>query len=250
MREKPIIFSAPMVIALLAHEKTETRRVINPQPHWECLADSEPHGNWEWRGSVFGSEQQLLEALIPLAPYQVGDRLWARETWRPARCLAGPANDIIFKADCRDRLGGYWPEIGADPRKVSWRPSIFMPKKLARIWLEVTGIGAEPLDAITPESVTAEGLPYREDTDDFYIGGLPCRHQGWFWGVPRRSWNGSIDYCYTKDHLEAFRQLWDSINRARGYPFEANYWVYVYTLAVTEPSVPMYPHPSLAAWYR
>lgn len=119
MKERPILFSAPMVKAILSGTKTQTRRIVKPQqfPLGTCVAC--PYGT-------------------------VGDRLWVRETW-----LQVPAG-IAFRADGGDHYGA--------GGKLKWRPSIFMPRAASRITLEVTGVRVERLQGISEDDAEAEGV--------------------------------------------------------------------------------------------
>jgi hypothetical protein len=118
-RERPILFSAPMVRALLSGRKTQTRRV----------AKARKEGDITWRTN-------------PICPYgQPGDVLWVKETWRPCS------------------TGGAWyraTRLGDDPGP--WRPSIYMPRWASRITLRLTSVRVERLQAISEEDANAEGV--------------------------------------------------------------------------------------------
>lgn len=126
-RERPILFSGPMVRAILAGQKTQTRRIASNDGH-HMLGD-------DWR---FVSGRH--------SPYgQVGDRLWVRETWGP--CAGG----VVYKAD----------DVGeniACPDGGRWRPSIYMPRWASRITLEVTRVRLERLQAIDGYDCMSEGV--------------------------------------------------------------------------------------------
>lgn len=125
MKERPILFSAPMIRAIRAGMKTQTRRVVKPQPtgtHGVQVAQAECR---------YG---------VP------GDRLWVRETW--GMVIPSPGRlAYVYRADEGD---------GLEPEK--WRPSIHMPRGACRIQLEVTEVRVQPLYAITTEDIIAEGL--------------------------------------------------------------------------------------------
>ena len=121
MSTKPILFSTPMVQALLDGRKTMTRRVIKPQP--DC-----PYVGFDnWCDSPKNAERLGKVRRMPLAP---GDILWVRETWcniSDWTCVdpsVGLPDGFIYKADWHTRL--------EHPR---WRPSIFMPREAARLFL-------------------------------------------------------------------------------------------------------------------
>jgi len=153
MRELPILFSSEMVRAILDGRKSMTRRIIKPQPMWIAepnipfkTPDADPKG-------------------IIRCPYgQPGDRLWVRETWyyeshmheltagEPDLPSGRYKHRYIFRADCPD----YPVDVGVGEH--GWKPSIFMPREAARIWLEVTDVRVERLQEITWKDVEAEGL--------------------------------------------------------------------------------------------
>jgi hypothetical protein len=139
-----------MVRATLEDRKTQTRRIIKPQPTPFCSAASEFYGK-PWL-PVGGIHKEEWPRMCPYGP--VGRRLWARETWAP---LVGgpcaPGNPVMYRAT----------EPEAD--KWTWKPSIFMPRWASRITLEVTGIRVERLQDITPEDCVAEGIPWQMGPD-------------------------------------------------------------------------------------
>jgi hypothetical protein len=131
--EKPILFSAPMVRAILEGRKTMTRRVVKPQPE---------------------SDQDDGHAgLIQDCPYgQPGDRLWVRETFSTDGCACYEpcfCPSVWYKAD----------DLSEDKElQPKWCPSIFMPRWASRIILEVTGVRVERLQEITNAGALAEGI--------------------------------------------------------------------------------------------
>lgn len=140
MKERPILFSARDVRALLDGRKTQDRRPVMPQP-------VDPYTG---RDLPAGARPDAL----PACPYGApGDRLWVRETW----AWDGAASRLVeYRADwsCRRDPPGVRCEHGPD----RWRPSIHMPRWAARIVLEVTSVRVERLHAITPADAIAEGI--------------------------------------------------------------------------------------------
>ena len=145
MTARPILFSGPMVRALLAGTKTQTRRVAKPQPFWVNPGDGQPNP-------------------MPKCPYGVpGDTLWLRETWFQSE----DSSMVHYRAD------------NDDPYVTRWRPSIHMPRWASRITLEVTGVRVERLCAISEADAAAEGVTqcgdggwHAEDTGR--DGSSPC----------------------------------------------------------------------------
>ena len=143
MKERPILFSAPMVKAILDGQKTMTRRVNSI-------------------GEYYISDKKC--------PYGVvGDRLWVRETWyyeehmhdstegMPDLPCGLYSHRLVYKADCTD----YPVNVGVG--RQGWKPSIFMPRWASRITLEITGISVERLQDITEEDAMKEGIPMEID---------------------------------------------------------------------------------------
>lgn len=145
MGEKPIIFSAPMVRAILDGRKSQTRRVLKPRGK---LQPSLVDGTWS---DEYVLDPGNAEWLARDVPYAVGDVLWVRETWQiPPLC------DIQYRATDTNRIGHWNPDRG------SWRSPIHMPRAYSRISLKVTGIKVERLQDISRDDVIAEGITERD----------------------------------------------------------------------------------------
>lgn len=201
MTIRPILFSGPMVCALLDGRKTQTRRIIKPRSKYRAsLFDGswtdeyvmEP-GNADWRAQD--------------VPFSVGDLLWVKETWggatRPCP-VDGWRDGIEYRADddgSGDPLPVYsvnWPDdFTVDEIPDGWRPSIYMPRWASRITLSVTEVRVQRLVDIEEEDAEAEGA-------------TPVL-------VPP---DGGSD-----PHRVGFHQLWDSLNAKRGYGWDENPWV-------------------------
>ena len=149
MKERPILFSGPMVRAILAGDKTQTRRVIKPQPvqynrpDWPCThgwREVPQMGGWEisWNND----SMTATEAIGEYCPYgKPGDFLWVRETH-----LVTAGGAVLYKADHPDLISGYC------------RPSIHMLRQHSRITLEVTSVRVQRLQDISHEDGKAEGF--------------------------------------------------------------------------------------------
>lgn len=153
MKERPILFSGPMVRAIREARKTQTRRVVKEIDPDEFVSSNE------------------ADNLALCCPYgAVGDRLWVRETWQ------GNQGDIRYGAD-GDSLHGY----------NGWRPSIFMPRWASRITLEVTGVRVERVQEISEEDAQAEGVAHRCDYKVVWdaINGkkYPWSSNPWVWVI-------------------------------------------------------------------
>ena len=200
MADRPILFSAPMVRALLAGRKTQTRRVVKFEHAAEVDAwDANGDGSWEM--GVYAGEGAMAGMGRLCCPYGgAGDRLWVRETWAAESHWDGRAPSRIFQ-----RLPGkhaakvHYMADGPKPDSFGkTRVSIHMPKSAARIWLEVTRVRVQRVRDISEEDARAEGVT----PVPFCKAGRP---------------NG-------QEHVEAFEDLWCSINGAESW--DANSWVW------------------------
>ena len=220
MSEKPILFSAPMIRALLAGTKTQTRRLLTLPEGLPCndLAETDPEffghlpiTSAERWGYSYGDDGGPL-SIANMAPHAPGDRLWVRENvacgacapskpshWSPAfwrREQGSPVNPngLWYQAD------GLSPERTITDRG-PWTPSIHMPRWASRLTLIVTNVRVQRLQEITSADAIAEGCaPYAN--------------------------SATID-CDTPDPRDDFRALWNSINGDDAW--ERNDWVAVYT---------------------
>ena len=226
-KELPIGFTAEMIQAKREGRKNVTRRVIIPQPEYR---PKPPIGwqaaGWAWDGkkaklSSWDDIEKFKNEIIQYAPYQVGDLLWVKEGWR---CTGGGTErNIIYKADGDTPMSfcgvddarksilrvaePYWAEwdrlVYETDKGCNWRSPRFMPKWVARTWLEVVSVRAERLQDITEEDAIKEGALFTTDP------------------------SGKVDW--TEGYVIAcFCKLWDSINLKRGYSWESNPWVWRY----------------------
>jgi len=155
-RVRPILFSAPMVRALLSGRKTQTRRAVQ-FPKW-----ADPAGGIEFSGAADGPAALCREtgcfADLHRPPFLVGDLLWVRETWQTIFERAD--GQRFTEAWVGEHYPKRWIEYAAtsDEPPPVWRPSIFMPRKYSRITLRVTEVRCERLKSITEANAVAEGI--------------------------------------------------------------------------------------------
>lgn len=188
MKERPILFNGPMVRALLDGSKTQTRRVVKPQPDW--VNPDASVGNALTVAKI-GKRVGMANRICSYG--QPGSRLWVRETWAaphaydhlPPRMI--PQDARIHYAATEDRGG------------LLWRPSIHMPRWASRITLEVTGVRVERLQEISEADAMAEGVA---ETAKHLQGLSAC-----------------LEHCY------AYQDLWESINGPGSW--DENPWVWV-----------------------
>lgn len=142
MTERPILFSPPMVKAILEERKSQTRRVMNPQP---ALGEH----LYVYKGEPVGEIENEDSPILQMCKYgKVGDILWVRETWAKPTLVDGAENDFYYRADHIDK-----------PKHVSkWKPSIYMPKEAARIWLQIEKLRVQRVQAITGSDAKCEGI--------------------------------------------------------------------------------------------
>lgn len=203
MRERPILFGATMVRAILADTKTQTRRTKALE--YFSRPDNDPEGWWCARvadGVAYLVYKNAPHERAVRCPYgQPGDRLWVRETWaafdadwrhpgKPADLRDGPWPNVAYAAD------GDFP-LGAG------RPSIHMPRWACRLALEVTGVRVERLQAIDSADAIAEGVGLNPSAAD--VSTTTPEGES----LPR----------------VMFRALWEEINGASAWC--ANPWVWV-----------------------
>ena len=155
MKERPILFSAPMVRALLAGTKTQTRRIFKPdRMTWDANGRYTTYAMRGGELSTTGSGPFKPSSWLHYCPYgQPGDRLWVRETFARIDGQTRPWIETDYQATYThgDRLGD---TLGIKKR---WTPSIHMPRHASRITLEVTGVRVERLQDISEADAIAEG---------------------------------------------------------------------------------------------
>lgn len=186
MKARPMLMSAPMVRAILAGNKTQTRRVVKPQP--QRVDGGVPFGDApDWAHAEPG-------CAVMRCPYgKPGDRLWVRETWNTSANVLPPISEpYIYAAD----LG----PTGVSRWAASWKPSIHMPRAASRITLEVTGVRVERVQDISVADAIAEGVNIHPD------------HHS----KPRES-------IYSP--VQAYRDLWESINGTGSWEANPWVWV-------------------------
>lgn len=190
MNEKPILFSGPMIRAILAGQKTQTRRVVKIKARIEESSDD------VWFEDMYGDWHRVTE----LSPYgQPGDRLWVREFMHMDK-------DGVWLYSADDDFVGC--DRADESAMISWAhhkesehcPSIHMPRWASRITLEITGVRVGRLQDITASDMQSEGIE--------------CLYED----------NGEISEHFTR---QSWVTLWDRINAKRGCGWDINPWVWV-----------------------
>ena len=212
MKERPIIFSGPMVRALLDGSKTQTRRVMKPQLVYGTVAGL--FNSWylpsgQGGGTLYPNGK---EKILGTCPYgQPGDRLWVRESFCKIIGQSGGWIETDYQATYTHgfRLGD---SLGLKKR---WTPSIHMPRAASRITLEITSVRVERLQDISEADAMAEGIvecPISADDEG-------PRRIGYMVGPD----DGKSGLSVTP--IQAYRDLWESINGPDSWT--TNPWVWV-----------------------
>ena len=210
--ERPILFSSPMVRAILAGRKTQTRRLVK----WSGAFGFEAPVGYDVAMLPDGSAGVGKAGRVyghQTCPYAVGDLLWVRETWAvPGRAPRStntmpPGLPVLYRADPDPRFYGF---DAMSPWV--WRPSISMPRWASRLTLRVTGVRVERLQAISEADAWAEGMA-EVDPDEAAV-------------CARAKEIG----CCMDDPQATFAALWDSINGKRA-AWADNPWVWVVSFA-------------------
>lgn len=200
-KEIPILFSTDMVQAILSGRKTQTRRIVKPQPDENGASfmanaplDWEQTYKEEWKPWKWDTHEG--ETIAKHCPYgMVGDVLWVRESFREI-------------AEGMYQYKSTYPNKEGQAVKQGWKPSIHMPKDAARIWLRITGVRMERLQDITEADARQEGV--KESDLGFYQDYLM----------------GNNTACNTAK--ESFESLWQAINGN----WQHNPWVWVISFEV------------------
>jgi len=212
MNIKPILFSTPMVQANLDGNKTQTRRVIKPQPSIKMGV-----GKWIKNSIVqmLGDEELVIDYMLKHSQYSVGDILWVRETWNELN------GEFAYKASPELFAKTYWfteikkafntvsLEIPIPEKCIKWKPSLFMPKEACRIFLKITNVQVERLQDISEDDAVKEGIEPTGNMsmfNKFYKNYLP------------------IGYTDLKQ-IPSFQSLWQSINGEQSWNDNPFVWV-------------------------
>jgi hypothetical protein len=210
MKERPIIFSTEMVRTIIGGHKTQTRRVIKPQPfavfHVKSTVKRETTESLAAMADILYREEAPKSC-----PFgQPGDRLWVRETFgvqlEPGIFEDYPNGYVIYKADLPD--GATFDYEGGGS---AWRPSIHMPRWASRTVLEIINIKVGRVQEISEADAQREGWFFQNmDVNQTYDPVI-------------------MDYAH-----RWFIDLWDNLNAKRGFPWESNPWVWIIEFKMLE----------------
>jgi len=200
MRERPILFNGAMVRAILAGQKTQTRRVVKGHA-------------LDWLGKAQFTPEYVANPGNDLCPFgQPGDRLWVRETTVNVEKHGYLGPVYLESEEGRDCLNfGLAPApddmTEVEPHEVTLRPSIHMPRSMCRLVLEITAVRVERLHEISESDAIAEGA------DENVLANIR---------LPRTHARAGLPMVYA-DCREVFADLWDTT----GGDWDSNPWVWV-----------------------
>ncbi|WP_048271619.1 ASCH domain-containing protein [Klebsiella variicola] len=217
--ERGMIFNGEMVRAILDGRKTQTRRIMKPQPE-PC-----PRGGHWWPSNVFKTMLHVEEEMQngkggwgglvgDACPFgDVGDRIWVRETWAEAGASAPDLK--LYRANYPEHVPSIYENV-PPAEEIRWTPSIHMPRTASRIQMEISDVRVERLNAISEEDAEAEGIDMEAlyDSQDCY----DCIADHNMTGRPTVT--------------GAFKYLWESIYGEEGW--KSNPWVWVIEFKLVE----------------
>lgn len=256
MKERPILFSAPMVRAILQVRKTQTRRIVKKwhfAPGCEktnvnfsgLVASEVSPGFWRLSRPIEGSTWN--DRCAAISPYGVpGDRLWVKERWAPVtnahgvfgrhdrfHMAANPVEEMREKTD----YVIFWAEEPNQKKRIQrygqtteqrWRSSLFMPRWASRCTVAIDGMKVEHLLDISEADAIAEGLACATKDGQLYKYGVPdadgcpgTDDLGWPWAE------------WEVDPRKAYFKLWDQINGANAH--KLNPWVWAVSFNEVKP---------------
>ncbi len=236
VKERPILFSGPMVRAILDGSKTQTRRVVKRSLISQI--DVERDGSFTLDSIIYDVMDGMT--VRDVCPYgRVGDRLWVKETHALVEADDGGA-EVIYRASCpQGPYGSYM--VGDAEYHGKWKPSIFMRREFSRILRAVVDVRVERVQDISEEDARKEGVrrPFTQAECDEVAGleeSKPADH-----GYVNYLWHGRVGKGITAKQADSwpmqysnydtakgsFSSLWESINGPRGFGWDSNPWVWV-----------------------
>ncbi len=241
MNEKPILFKEEMIRAILAGNKTQTRRIVNPQPESDVDVVENTGGNlWYFYNKEKAKLNYPQYINMRKCPYGIpGDELWIRETWKIQSFMEGEPIEFLYKdgkvMDEHELERWQWSKYEEWHERVTmkatnelvesdlepdddsgnflwtgkesplkWHPSIFLPRWGSRIQSGVDNIRVERVQDISEEDAKAEGV----SLDDYQYTSFPVEGER------------------VETYKEGFEILWDKINKKRGFGWDENPWVW------------------------
>lgn len=209
-RELPVLFNTDMVQAILDGRKTATRRVVKykynntemkmrTDKYGTCLIEIQKDIEGETHGKYADGRtwHKLLPYIEKNPPYRKGDILYVRETWKFLPCIecmdegsTCHMNPVVYDdGSCESEGCFVYRASHPRPERVSWAPSIHMPKEAARIWLKVTDVRVERLHDMTLDDFLSEGIIIRpeafNDPENAYLQAKSEFARIWDFTIPK-----------------------------------------------------------------
>ena len=230
MKERPIIFSGPMVRAILKGMKFKTRRVVKVEDVDEYKQAVQIGASNRWIFWSDLSEDNIRITQDHYLPHEgircpygdPGDRLWVREAAKLRMITTRNGGfDLVYRAD--DAIAEFPPHADCKPYKFTkWTPSIHMPRWASRISLTIKSVTVERLWDMTEEEARAEGTGEYHQSE---LVGYPQREETWgrYTRLTNEQKGIETPRIYTATNLGAFAMLWDKLNSN----WNENPWVWV-----------------------
>lgn len=234
---KPILFNTEMVRAILDGRKTATRRLVGEKAA-VVRKDQEININLSGRFELYNITPRcgIPQNVFFKPPYKPGDILYVRETWKIVDYLDNLSLKFEYEADGKisgliDFTSNRLQKFLKYMNKKGWCPALFMPKEVARIFLQVTDVQVEQLRDITEEQARKEGMP---DSLDYPVDKIycpVCNGSGFVGGYNSTSLGFEEKECQNCDTaVKRFKNLWNSTIKKSDlgrYDWDANPWVWV-----------------------
>lgn len=224
MAVRPIIFSGPMVRALLNSRKTQTRRVLKPQPTADCAGFEKVFAVppfFEARDSRGRPIHPFpvgdgCASPFPPVTHAPGDLMWVREAW--AQVGGFDPGYLVYRSTYPNCLPPGVENVPEDIREAGyrWHPSIHMPRWASRLTLEITDVRVQRLQDISEDDARAEGVLWVPGHGEITYDEMQIE-PGW------------SNYLCCR---QGFEVIWDSLNSKRGWSWRENPWVVALTFSV------------------
>ena len=195
---KGILFKPESIQAIIEGRKTQTRRLIKPQP------EVDNDGNWKWKGYIWIRSISGVDNVIARhARYHIGETVYIKETFW---FREGNPDAVIFKDGTEKFKGGHTIENFANVDRLKFRSPMFLKAEYARYFIVIEQVRAERVQEITAQDAIKEGVIALYETTG----------AGYMW-------------CNNAE-IKSYKALWNTINPK--YPWESNPWVFVYTFTL------------------
>lgn len=209
-KERPIIMTGESVRAILDGRKTQTRRVVKPQPtganYWTVYYD------FELRDTFYPNKCNSIPVVLHCPYGEPGDLLWVKESY--ATDIPGCPNGITYRADHID------PQGDGPANPIKWKSSLFMPRRASRLTVVILNVRVERIQEINENDCIAEGI------EPMFDGGVLFGYRDYSEYETFTLGGGRSHEMRSAERL-SYRSLWDTLNARRGHPWADNPRVWV-----------------------